>query len=255
MTLAGQLLGNGTRLVRVLGHGSHSVVYLAVTGRGQVRAVKLFPPELSAFAAREYEHGAGLLHPRLAPVLGQERIGAQPALLMAYARGAVLFERYRRRPALQRERQAYLLTLVHLLEALAYLHERGVLHRDVKPDNIVVEEDGSAKLVDYDLSGPLGEDPGALSASAPPPSRAPRRAGARGRGRKVTSTAWACCCSGACTVSCPNPASPRPSWPTPSSACKTTCSTPTARPAPTTRRRCGGSCCTWWRALCFRVGH
>lgn len=160
MTLAGQLLGNGTRLVRVLGHGSHSVVYLAVTGRGQVRAVKLFPPELSAFAAREYEHGAGLLHPRLAPVLGQERIGAQPALLMAYARGAVLFERYRRRPALQRERQAYLLTLVHLLEALAYLHERGVLHRVVKPDNIVVEEDGSAKLVDYDLSGPLGEDPG-----------------------------------------------------------------------------------------------
>ena len=52
MTVAGQLLGNGTRLVRVLGRGSHSVVYLAVTGRGQVRAVKVFPPELADYARR-----------------------------------------------------------------------------------------------------------------------------------------------------------------------------------------------------------
>ena len=160
MTVAGQLLGNGTRLVRVLGRGSHSVVYLGVTGRGQVRAVKVFPPELADYARREYEHGAGLTHPRLAPVLAQAHIGGQPALLVAYVRGAVLFERYRRRPALRRDRRAYLLTLVHVLEALAYLHGRGVLHRDVKPDNVIVAEDGSARLVDYDLSGPLGEDVG-----------------------------------------------------------------------------------------------
>lgn len=157
VTVAGQMIGSGTRLIRVLGRGSHSVVYLAVTGRGQVRAVKIFPPELAAFAEREYEHGAGLTHPRLAPVLDRTAIGGQPTLLVAYARGHVLFERYRRRPALTRERQAFLLTLVHVLEALAYLHGRGTVHRDVKPDNIIVEEDGSAKLVDYDLSGPIGE--------------------------------------------------------------------------------------------------
>lgn len=157
LAVAGQIIEGGTRLVRILGRGTHSVVYLAVTERGAPRAVKIFPPHLADFAEREYRHALGLTHPTLAPVLGRTLIGAQPALIAAYARGEVFLTRYRQRPALARERPAFVRTLTHVLEALAYLHRRGLLHRDVKPDNILVEEDGSAKLVDYDLSGTFAE--------------------------------------------------------------------------------------------------
>lgn len=155
--MAGQIIEGGTRLVRVLGRGTHSVVYFAVTEQGAPRAVKIFPPHLADFAEREYRNASGLTHPRLAPVLGRTLLGGQPTLIVAYARGEVLLRRYALRPALVHERPAFVLTLRHLLGALGHLHARGLLHRDVKPDNILVEADGSARLVDYDLSGTVQE--------------------------------------------------------------------------------------------------
>lgn len=157
MAVAGQIIEGGTRLVRILGRGTHSVVYLAVTERGAPRAVKIFPPHLADFAEREYRNARGLTHPALAPVLGRTLIGGQPTLIVTYARGEVLLTRYRQPPALTHERPAFLRTLADLLGALGYLHGRGLLHRDVKPDNILVEAGGVARLVDYDLSATLAE--------------------------------------------------------------------------------------------------
>ncbi len=150
-------MGDGIRLVRPLGRGSHSLVYFAVDAKGQPCAVKIFQSHLTVFAEREYQHARGLDHPRLAHLLGRASVDDQPALVTTLARGQVLFQRYARRPAARYERRAFLLTLAHLLGALGYLHSRRLVHRDIKPENILVEPDGSAKLVDLDLAGPAFE--------------------------------------------------------------------------------------------------
>lgn len=153
MPLAGQLVGEGIRLVRPLGRGSHSMVYFAVDSGGQPCAVKIFQPHLASYAEREYTHAHGLNHARLARMLGRTVVNDQPALIVALAKGEVLFQRYTQRPAAKYDRRAFLLSMVHLLDALGYLHAQGIVHRDIKPENIMVEPDGSAKLVDFDLSG------------------------------------------------------------------------------------------------------
>ncbi|GGQ94810.1 serine/threonine-protein kinase [Deinococcus ruber] len=168
MPLAGTLVDGQYHLVRPLGRGASSVVYFAVGRDGLAYAIKLFPPELRSHAERELKHGFGLHHPRLARVLASTTVQDRPSLVLAFARGQEMFSRYAHRPPLrlhssltpeiaQSERRAYLLTLAHLLDALAYLHSAGIVHRDVKPENIIVDSDGSARLVDFDLSGPMGE--------------------------------------------------------------------------------------------------
>ncbi|MFC4427483.1 serine/threonine-protein kinase [Deinococcus navajonensis] len=157
MPIAGQMVDGGLRLVRPLGRGSHSLVYFAVDRAGQPRAVKIFPAHLAAFADREEAHATGLDHLRLARVIGRTQVDGHPALIGTLARGEVMFTRYAQRPAAQHDRRAFLLTLAHVLDGLAYLHQHGLVHRDIKPENILVEPDGSAKLVDFDLSGPAFE--------------------------------------------------------------------------------------------------
>ncbi|WP_027482045.1 serine/threonine-protein kinase [Deinococcus pimensis] len=157
MPLAGTLVEGRYRLVRPLGHGASSVVYFAVGSDGLPYAVKLFPPHLAARAEREYFNASGLSHPRIGQVFQQVEVQGRPALILSFARGRVLFERYARRPALTFERKPFLLTIVHLLDALAFIHAHGIVHRDVKPENLIVDGDGSAKLVDFDLSGPADE--------------------------------------------------------------------------------------------------
>ena len=155
MSLAGTRVADHYTLLRPLGQGASSRVYLAVGDDGKAYTVKLFAAGLGAHAEREAS--MRVRAPHLAEVVAQGEVAGQPAVVLRFSRGQELFSRYRARPAVTHERRAYLRTLSDVLEALAAMHAGGWLHRDVKADNILVQPSGEAHLLDYDLSGPLYE--------------------------------------------------------------------------------------------------
>ncbi|MBB6099148.1 serine/threonine protein kinase [Deinobacterium chartae] len=164
MAIPGTVLLGRYRIVRPFAHGSSSVVYLAFDSFGKPYAFKLFPKSLEPRADREYHLTRHLSHPLINPVRERINLEDQPGLLMDFAPGEVLsraFESPDRYPVMQRglasRRDAYLSVLLQTLEALAYLHDRGIVHRDIKPENLIVAPSGDVRLVDFDLSGPAGE--------------------------------------------------------------------------------------------------
>ena len=88
MPIAGQVVGDGLRLVRPIGRGSRSMVYFAVDRTGQPRAVKIFPAHLAEFAVRELQNASDLDHPRLARIVGRTEVDGHPALIGTLAAGA-----------------------------------------------------------------------------------------------------------------------------------------------------------------------
>ena len=155
MSLAGSRIAGQFTLIRPLGRGASSLVYLALGDDGQPYTVKLFDDALMLHAQREAR--MRVRDPHLAEVVILSEFNERPAVVLRYTRGMELFGRYPRRPALRCEPRAYLRTLADVLEGLMAMHEAGLLHRDVKADNVLVRESGEARLLDYDLSGPMYE--------------------------------------------------------------------------------------------------
>ncbi len=157
---AGELLGERYRILRLLGEGGMGAVYQAWDVRLNVSvAVKemMAQPGLDAATLeglreqfqREATVLARLDHPNLVRVMDffQERGNAY--LVMNFVEGenlAALIERQGALPESQVLRWAE-----QLLDALAYCHARGVLHRDIKPQNVIIRPDGQAVLVDFGL--------------------------------------------------------------------------------------------------------
>lgn len=156
MSIAGTRLAGRYTLVRPLGRGASSVVYLAMGDDGQPYTVKLFHAALTENARREAEMQVS--SPYLGKMLEVSELGGQPAVIGRLILGQPLFQFYRLRPALAHTPRAYIQTLLDVLGALEAMHSAGLLHRDIKPDNILVKPDGHAVLVDYDLSGPIREE-------------------------------------------------------------------------------------------------
>jgi len=143
-------------VVRPIAHGAVATVYLAFDDSGKPYAVKVFPRGFSARADREWHVGRTLDHPHVNPVLERFDIDEYPAVLMEFARGARLSDLPRM------DRSDFLRIFSHLLESLAHMHEHGFVHRDVKPENLIVDAHGIARLIDFDLSGPQDEAVGKL---------------------------------------------------------------------------------------------
>lgn len=149
--IIGSRLEDGLQVIRELERGVSSRVYLASDGR-RLKALKLFKPENLRRAQRELLFGQGLDHPHLNPVERDLTLAGQPGVLMPLAPG--------RRLAVWREGRSageVLESLAGVADALAYLHQRGIVHRDVKPENILVDDSGHARLLDFDLAARVGD--------------------------------------------------------------------------------------------------
>jgi eukaryotic-like serine/threonine-protein kinase len=146
-------------LERELGRGGMGVVYLAREVRlDRPVAIKLLPPSkasdprLRERFLREARTAAKLSHPNIIPIHAVEEIGAFVFFAMAYVDGETLTERVRRRGPMAPSEGARVLRDVAW--ALAYAHGQGVIHRDVKPDNILLEQaTGRVLVADFGIAG------------------------------------------------------------------------------------------------------
>src|SRR5688572_26035069 len=139
-------------LERELGRGGMGVVYLAREVRLERHvAIKLLPPvlavrpELRERFLREARTAAKLSHPNIVPIFRVDELGGYVFIVMAYIEGDTLTQRIRGRGGLPPNDVARILREVAW--ALAYAHARGIVHRDVKPDNILLEQGTNRALV------------------------------------------------------------------------------------------------------------
>src|SRR5256885_10546522 len=146
-------------LERELGRGGMGVVYLAREVRlDRLVAIKLLPPARASDAKlrerflREARTAAKLSHPHIIPIFTVDEVGAFVFFAMAYVAGETLTERVARRGPLAPSEAARVLR--EIAWALAYAHSQGLVHRDVKPDNIMLEEaSGRGLVADFGIAG------------------------------------------------------------------------------------------------------
>ncbi len=144
------------RLERLLGEGATGLVYAATSDDGAEVAVKLLRPE---YADDEVAHARFLREARLAreiesrhvvPILELGEAGGRTYLVMPFYPRGSLAQRLRTLGQLGLDETADL--AAQLGRGLDVLHDRGILHRDVKPSNVLLDADGSAALADFGLA-------------------------------------------------------------------------------------------------------
>jgi serine/threonine protein kinase len=148
------LIGERYRVVERLGTGGMATVMLAEDERlGRRVALKRlhmgFAPDVGERFRREAKLGASLSHPNVVGVYDVVNHEDQVVLVMEYVEGRTLAEVLAQGP-LDAEKAVELLR--PLASALDHAHKQGVVHRDVKPANILVREDGVVKLADLGIA-------------------------------------------------------------------------------------------------------
>ncbi len=150
----GALLKGRYEIVREIGRGGYSVVYLARDREveSEVAIKLLVPPPASARLARdrlrrEVQAVRGLAHAQIVGVHDFLEDGAWSFVVMDYVDGSDLAVRVRERGVLDPEDAARV--GCDVAEALRAAHARGILHRDVKPQNILLDRTGAARLADF----------------------------------------------------------------------------------------------------------
>jgi eukaryotic-like serine/threonine-protein kinase len=179
MTVLGTLLGGRYRLDARIGHGGMSTVYRAFDIVLERRvAIKLMHREIAADSdqlerfRREARSVAQLSHPHVVTVIdageepspdGQEPgvagaggAGGTPYIVLEYVEGETLKDLIRRSGPLEIPQAiAY---AIEIARALGAAHERLIVHRDVKPQNVLISVEGGAKITDFGIARTLTEE-------------------------------------------------------------------------------------------------
>jgi serine/threonine protein kinase/beta-lactam-binding protein with PASTA domain len=160
--LIGQLIANRYLIERQLASGGMATVFLALDQRlDRQVALKVIHPHLANdqnFQEKfvlEAKTAAKLSHPNLVNVFDQGTDGQTTFLVMEYVSGITLrdaLKEYGPLPAIRA-----LEMLAQILSGLAAAHRAGILHRDLKPDNVLLADDGRVKLGDFGLARAITE--------------------------------------------------------------------------------------------------
>jgi predicted Ser/Thr protein kinase len=142
---------------RLLGRGGMGAVYLAHDHALDRRvALKILPrrlsadPEIVARFQREAMAMAKLRHPNLMHIYSVGEHKGHPFFAMEYIKGSTLSSVVRKAGSLPPEEAAHI--LAEIISALVKVHGQGLIHRDIKPGNIMIDEDGRAVLMDFGLA-------------------------------------------------------------------------------------------------------
>lgn len=161
--LVGQLLDGRYRVEARIAVGGMATVYRAVDTRlDRVLALKVMHPALAVDVTfverfiREAKSAARLDHPNVVGMFDQGADGAYVYLAMEYVAGCTLRDVLRERGALRP--RAALDILEPVLAALGAAHRAGFVHRDMKPENVLIGDDGRVKVADFGLVRAVGTE-------------------------------------------------------------------------------------------------
>jgi hypothetical protein len=148
-------LGHYAILERI-GVGGMSAVHRAIDlRRGRVVAIKLLSPQIGRDATfrarfrREVQLLQQLQHPNIVPILDFGEVAGQAYIVMPYMAQGTLADRMRKGSVAV---QDYARMIDQVSTALQFAHEAGVVHRDVKPSNLLMDENGNALLSDFSFA-------------------------------------------------------------------------------------------------------
>jgi eukaryotic-like serine/threonine-protein kinase len=156
----GSIVGD-YQVLALLGRGAMGTVYKvrnAISDR--IDAMKVLRPEASETEeiasrfAREIKLVACLEHPNIAQLRTAMRVNGQLLMIMEYVEGSPLDVRMRQGSIDLRRSLDY---MMQVLSALDYAHQQGVVHRDIKPQNILITTREVVKLTDFGIASKMGD--------------------------------------------------------------------------------------------------
>jgi len=154
---AGQLMDQRFKIKRAIDRGGMSEIYEAVDQQTRGRVALKVPlrqfegdEEFLSRFQREEQIGLELHHPYILKFLATAKEKTRPYIVTEYVEGETLAMRLLREGQLPETEATRIVT--QLCEAIAYMHLYGVIHRDLKPDNIMLCRDGTIRIIDFGIA-------------------------------------------------------------------------------------------------------